>query len=403
MTHPINLFDPAVRRDPYPTYAALRDAPVQQVGPIGAWAVTRYADVQYVLRHPELFTSTAFEAILRPAWLPHSPVADSILAKDGPEHSKLRALVTKAFTPKSIAALGPRVTQLATEFAEAMRGRERLDFISAFATPFPASVIAEILGLDPALHQRFETWSDHITSITPLEPPQAFADAIRSTIAEMERYLCDVIAARRADPQDDIVTTLLHAEIDGDTLSDADILGMMFILLPAGFETTRHLLANAMLAFIERPSDYAALRSDPSLIPGFIEELLRHDTSVQSVVRVTTRAVEIGGTRIEAGAMVMMLIGASGRDPSEFEDPERFDLRREGTTSLAFGHGVHFCLGAALARLEARVGIEALIARFAGFELDATELQWNLSPTVRGPVRLPIRATGLLGSTSAPD
>ncbi|KIG17911.1 putative cytochrome P450 hydroxylase [Enhygromyxa salina] len=391
MTHPINLFDPAVRSNPYPTYAALREAPVQQVGPMGAWAVTRYADVQYALRHPELFTSTAFEAILRPAWLPHSPVADSILAKDGAEHSKLRALVTKAFTPKSIAALGPRVTAIATELAEAMRGRERLEFISAFATPLPARIIAEILGLDPALHQHFETWSDHITSITPVEPPREFADAIRKTIADMERYLCEVIEARRANPQDDIVTTLIHAEIDGDTLSDADILGMMFILLPAGFETTRHLLANAMLAFIERPNDYAELRSDPGLIPGFVEELLRHDASVQSVVRVTTQDVEIGGTKIAAGSMVMMLIGATGRDPSVYEDPERFNVRREETTSLAFGHGVHFCLGAALARLEARAGIEALVARFASFELDAAELQWNLSPTVRGPVKLPIR------------
>lgn len=396
MTHSINLFDPAVRRDPYPTYITLRDAPVQQVGPMGAWAVTRYADVQYVLRHPELFTSTAFEAILRPAWLPHSPVADSILAKDGPEHTKLRALVTKAFTPNSIAALGPRVTELATEVAEAMRGREQLDFIAEFATPFPARVIAEILGLDPALHQHFETWSDHITSITPVEPPQEFADAIRQTIADMERYLCEVIDERRAHPREDIVTTLIQAEIDGDTLSDGDILGMMFILLPAGFETTRHLLANAMLAFIERPDDYTALREDPSLIPGFVEELLRYDTSVQSVVRVTTRDVEIGGAKIEAGAMVLMLIGATGRDPSEFEEPDRFDLRREPTTTLAFGHGVHFCLGAALARLEARAGIEALIARFRGFELDATELQWNLSPTVRGPVKLPIRVANLI-------
>lgn len=390
MAHMINLFDPNVRRDPYPTYAELREAPVAQVGPMGAWAVTRYDDVQYALKHPELFSSSAFQAILRPSWLPYNPLADSLLVKDGPDHAKLRTLLSRAFTPKSVAQLEPRVVELAAELADLLLERDECDFISEFAVAFPARVIAEIVGLDPALHERFGTWADHLASISPVEPPASHANAVRQTIAEMDRYLGEVIAARRAQPGNDIVSALIEAEVDGATLSDADILAFLFILLPAGFETTRHLLANSMLNFLTT-DEYGALRASRAAVPAFVEEMLRHDPSVHGVVRITVQPVELGGVEIPPGSLVTLLIGATGRDPNHASEPDRFDRTRVNPGLLAFGHGPHYCLGAALARLEARVGIEALLDRFARFEPGEGELEWNVAMTVRGPLRLPVR------------
>jgi cytochrome P450 len=386
----INLLDPGVRRDPYPTYAALREAPVQQVGPMGAWAVTRYDDVQYALKHPELFSSAGFQTMLRPAWLPYNPLGDSLLVKDGPDHTKLRALLSRAFTPRNIARLEPRIRELAAALTERLSTRDEFDFISEYAALFPAQVIAEILGVDPALHERFSAWADHIAAISPVQPPDDYANAVRQTIADMDRYLGEVIAARRAQPGDDIISALIEAEIDGVMLSDADIMAFMFALLPAGFETTRHLFAGAMLNFLTT-DEFQALREDRSRVPGFIEEVLRHDPSVHAIMRITTQPVEIGDTTIPAGSLVFLVIGATGRDPMRVTEPDRFDSTRDNAGQLAFGHGPHFCLGAALARLETRVGIEALLDHFTGFELGVDELSWNMSVIVRGPTHLPVR------------
>jgi cytochrome P450 len=390
MTHMINLFDPAVRRDPYPTYATLREAPVQQVGPMGAWAVTRHEDVQYALKHPEIFSSAAFQAVLRPAWLPHNPLADSLLVKDGPDHAKLRLLQSRAFTPKRIALLEPRLTQLAADIADRLLERDEFDFISEFAVAFPAQVIAEVIGLDPALHARFSVWADHMAATSPVEPPADYANAIRQTVKDMERYLNEVIAARRAKPGDDLVSALMEVEADGAMLSDAEILSFLFLLLPAGFETTRHLLANTMLNFLTT-DQYEALRADRSAVPGFVEEMLRYDPPVHGVVRIAVQPVELGGVTIPPGSLVTLLIGATGRDPAHVSEPDRFNRTGENPGLLSFGYGPHFCLGAALARLEARVGIETLLDRFAGFKPGSGELSWNIAVTVRGPISLPVR------------
>jgi hypothetical protein len=386
----INLFDPAVRRDPYPTYATLREQPVQQVEPMGIWAISRHADVQYVLKHPELFSSSAFQTMMKPAWCPDTPLGDSLVVRDGPEHAKQRALLSRAFTPKRIALLEPRIRELAREVADAMRGQEQVDFIKAFAVPFPARVIAEVIGVDPALHEHFSVWAEHLAMLSPIEPPEPLASDIRKTVADMRRYLGEVVAARKAEPRDDMVSALLEAEIDGERLSDADIMAFLFILLPAGFETTRHLLANSMLTFL-RSDELAQLQRDRSAIPGFVEEVLRYDAPVHAVQRITTQAVEIGGTTIPAGSMVNVLLGATGRDGAHTSAPEQFDHGRDNPGLLAFGFGVHFCLGAALARLEARVAIETLLDRFSGFAPGDGEVNWNFAPQVRGPVNLPVR------------
>lgn len=399
MVDTIDLFRPEVRRDPYPSYDRLRSAPPHQVEPGGVWAISRHEDIVFALRNPELFTSAGFEALYRPDWLGHNPLSESLLVKDGQEHKKLRELVGSAFSTTQVKRLEPRIRALADECAAQLEPGVETDFIDAFAVRFPAQVIAELLGLEPGLYQHFRTWTDDIASISPLPPAPAVAERIRNTVQQMEGYLRGVITQRRADPRDDMVSDLLAAHVDGTSLDDDEITAFLFALLPAGFETTRCLLANAMLAFIERPDDYAMLRRDPRSIPEFVEEVLRHDPPVHAVVRGTTRDVEIGGATIPRGSMTFLLIGAANRDPAQFECPGEFRLERKRPVNLGFGHGAHFCLGAPLARLEARVGIEALAARFSSFTLGDEEITWNLVPTVRAPNNLPIRPASAVANT----
>lgn len=393
MTAPTNLLAPDIRRDPYPTYAALREGPPVRVEPGGVWAITRYEDVQAALKQSERFSSAAFEALYKPPWLPHNPLGDSLITRDGAAHAKLRTLVSRAFTPRGIARLEPRIRELAIECAEQLRGHEKLDFIAEFACKFPAQVIAELLGLDPALHLEFRRWVDDISSISPVPPPDEVADRIRTTVGLLETYLREVVDAHRRVPKDDLVGDLMNAELDGVALTDEDLVAFLFILLPAGFETTRHFFANMALVFAERPDELSALQSTPGTIPAFVEELLRHAPPIHGLFRMTTEDVVIAGQTIPAHSMVWLLIGAANHDDARFVEASRFDLARKSQGGLAFGHGAHFCLGAPLARLEARIGIEELIARYQRFERSADEIIWNLVPTVRGPNQLWMRVT----------
>lgn len=392
MTEPVNLFAPEVRSDPYPTYARLRrDAPVQQVEPMGLWAVSRYEDVEYVLKNPQIFSSSGFEALLKPTWLPHNPLGDSILAKDGADHAKLRALLSRAFTPRAIARLEVRIREIVADLADSLSTLGEIDFVAEFCGPLPGRVIAEILGIDPALHREFKRWVAHLAIISPIYPGDDVAAAIRTTVGEMEGCLKEVLVARRRVPEEDMVSDLVRAEVDGHLLTDDEIIAFLFILLPAGFETTMHLFATMMLGFTQRPDEFTRLRADQSLIPAYVEEALRKEPPAHGAMRLTLAEADIGGVKVPPGAMVLVLLGSANHDESRFAEPERFKLERGSKSGLAFGHGVHFCIGASLARLEARVAIEELVARFQGFERLPGELEWNVAVHVRGPVALPIR------------
>ncbi len=392
MTEPVNLFAPEVRSDPYPTYARLRrDAPVQQVEPMGLWAVSRYKDVEYVLKNPQVFSSAGMEALFKPAWLPHNPISDSILSKDGAGHAKLRALLSRAFTPSAIARLEVRIREFAVDLAERLNTLGEMDFVAEFCSPFPGRVTAEILGIDPALHHEFKRWVGHLAMVSPMYPGDELATAIRTTVSEMEGYLKEVVTARRRKPEDDTVSDLVRAEVDGHRLTDDEIIAFLFLLLPAGFDTTRHLFATMMLGFTQRPDEFSGLRADRSLIPSYVEEALRKEPPTHGVMRLTLDEADLGGVKVPQGAMVLVLLGSANHDESRFADPERFDMARGSKSGFAFGHGVHFCIGAPLARLEARVAIEEFVARFRGFEQLPGEFEWNLAVHLRGPVALPIR------------
>lgn len=402
MQEPINIFAPDVRSNPYPSYARLRlGGPVQQVQPGGFWAVSRVQDVEYVLKNPQLFTS-GFEPVFKPAWLPHNPLGDSLVTKDGPGHAKLRALVSRAFTPRAIARLEPRIRAVCVEVAEHLAAVQEGDFIEELCAPLPARVIADIVGLDRGLHREFRRWVGHLAAVSPIYPGDEAADAIRGSIREMEGYLKEVLAARRKAPADDTVGDLIAAEIDGNVLTDEEIISFLFLMVAAGFETTMHFFSNAMLDFDRRPEAFTRLREDPAQIPAYVEELLRKEPPVHSVMRLTATDLELGGARLPPGSMVMVLLASANHDDSRFAEPDRFDAARGSQAGLTFGHGAHFCLGAPLARLEARLMLEELAARFVRFEKLPGEIEWNIAVHVRGPVALPFRAIPAPAAPAAP-
>jgi len=391
MTPSINLLHPDFRANPYPVYAELRRGPVCRVEPGDIWAVSRYDDVQLVLRNPEIFSSGGFQAMLKPAWLPHNPLGDSILAMDPPGHTAKRALLSSAFNARSIARMAPLAQAIAGELTDSLPAGGEVDFVAAFAAQFPARIIGEILGLDPSLHSEFKRWGEDLAAITPAEPSEELAASIRETVADMERYLQEVLDARRRAPGDDIVSDLIRAKIDGESLTNAEIMAFLFLLLPAGFETTTGLFSNSILGFVERPDDLARLRADPALIPAFIEETLRWNPPVHSVLRVTTRNVDFQGVTVPRGSMVVALLASANRDEAQFPDPDRFDMHRVSQGGVAFGQGLHFCLGVSLARMEGRIGLAALLSRFKGFERPPGDISWNRALTVRSPTALPVR------------
>ncbi|WP_093518886.1 cytochrome P450 [Stigmatella erecta] len=383
--------DSGFRANPYPSYAGLRrDQPVVQVDPGGFWAVSRYDDVVHVLRHPQRFTSHGFQVAWQPAWLGYSPMAHSMLALDGGAHQRLRTLAARAFNGTAVRRLEPRIRQLAAQMAEGLAVQGEAEAISAFAMPLPTTVIGGLMGLDASLHGRFKDWADAMASITPEPLSEAHAARVRATVEEMTRYLTEVIDARRREPAEDLVTDLVRAEVQGQSLTDREIIDFLVLMMVAGLETAVHLLGNALLFLAENPDELARLRAEPLLIPRFIEELLRYESPVQCVLRFTTAETKLAGVTIPRDAVVMAVIGAANRDERRYSEPERFDLQRE-QPSLAFGQGAHHCIGAMLARMEAHRGLEALLARFQGFTRLSSEVPWNLSFAVRGPACLPLR------------
>jgi cytochrome P450 len=391
MNAQINLMAPEFRANPYPFYAEMRRKhPVQKVEPGGLWAVSRFDDVERVLKTPELFAQ-GFRAAWQPDWLEReNPLASSILALDDPAHARLRTLVTRSFGARAVARLEPRIRDRATALAGELASRGEADFIAGFALPLPGFAIAELLGIEGAPPQAIKRWADDLVRISPVPESPAQAARARGTIEELTGYFADIIAARRRAPADDMVSDLVHAGAGGQPLTDAEIISFMAVLLLGGFDTTTYLLANALLFLAQRPDEGARLRATPALVPAFIEEMLRYDAPVHGVPRVATADVEVAGVTIPRGSLVLALLGSANRDEGRFDDPDRFDIER-GRPGLAFGHGIHFCLGATLARMEAHLSLLALLTRFRAFACAPGELEWNRSLTVRGMKALPLR------------
>ncbi|HEY2691423.1 MAG TPA: cytochrome P450 [Streptosporangiaceae bacterium] len=391
------LADPAVLPDPYPVLAGLREAsPFAEAG--GALVVVgRHADCSRVLRDPRA-SSERGRSLLSP---PETPRAASFLSLDPPDHTRLRRLVSKAFTPRVIAALAPRIGELAhgllTAAADGSRGRREIEIVSQLAYPLPVRIISELLGVPATDHARFAGWSARLAhslqpQFGPADPGEAAA--VQEARLEFAGYFRELIAIRRARPAADLLSQLIRAEDDGQVLSEQELIGTCVLLLVAGHETTVGLISNAVLALLRHQDQLAALRADPELAAGAVEETLRYDAPVQFTGRVARGGMQVGPVSAPDGAVLMLLLAATGRDPAVFADPDRFDIRRTAAGSpghLAFAAGPHFCLGAPLARLEATIALQAFVTRVDGPELDEAGLAYKPNVNLRGPERLPVR------------
>jgi cytochrome P450 PksS len=393
-------FSPDFKANPFPFYAQLRaERPVYQTTltdgrPI--WLVTRYDDVVSVLRDPRFVKDP--KQIMTPEQLaalpPSTPVLDllshDLLNQDPPNHTRLRALVSKAFTPKLVEGLRPRIQQLADELLDAMATRSEVDLMAAYAFPIPITVIAELLGVPTKDQEKFKEWSNAIVGINPTPEGMALVSA---AVGEFTEYLGALFAERRREPQDDLISGLVQAEEAGDRLSEQELYSMASIILIAGHETTVNLIGTGTLVLLQHPDQLARLRNDPELIRPAIEELLRHSGPVEgSTDRYAAEDVELSGVTIPKGGMVYVMLGSANRDGERFSDPDDVDLTRDTRQHVAFGQGIHYCLGAPLARLEGQIAIGSLIRRFPNLRLaaPAETLTWRPGMVIRSLHRLPV-------------
>jgi cytochrome P450 len=392
-TPPLNLLDPEFRANPYPTYARLRrELPVCRVEPGGMWAAFRYDDVVNGYKNSEKFSSGAVRVAGEPPWLGrHNPMSSSLLGLDPPQHGRLRALVNRAFGPHTLARMEPRIRAWADDLIGKMVERRQVDFVSEFSLPLPSAVIGELLGLDPSLQSSFKRWSDHLVFIPAVPPDHVeLQNVVRGSINEMEGYLQQVLDSRRREPGDDLISDLLRARVDGDSLTERELMGFCFLLLLGGLETTVYMLGNIAVLLAERPDVWARLKADRSLIPRFVEELLRTEPPLHGTVRLTTTEVELSGVRLPPGTLLLLMQGSALRDEAYFPEGERFELDRTANANLAFGQGGHFCLGSGLARLEARLAVEVLLDRCEKLVRPEGPVQYCQSLTLRGPSTLPL-------------
>jgi cytochrome P450 len=384
-------FDPysyAVHEDPYPVYKRLRDeAPAYRNERLGFWALSRHADVLAAFKEPLRFSSAGGVALERSSQSDPSAVA-FFIAMDPPRHDQYRNLVSKAFTPRRVAALEERIRMLTDQYVDRFLEARRCDFIRDFSAKLPMDVVSELLGVPSADRDTLREWADVVLHREPgmSEVPAAGIAASGNLL----QYFAKLVAERRRVPGDDLTSALLVAELDGERLTDQNVMAFLFLMIIAGNETTTKLVGNALYWLWRNPDQRALLRANLDLVPRWVDETLRYDNSSQMLARTLTTDVTLHGETLHAGDKVLLLIGAANRDERVFEDPDRYDLRRDHTESLAFGKGTHFCLGASLARLEGRVALEAVQRRFPDFELDPAGLIRVHNPNVRGYASMPI-------------
>ncbi|HEU4327275.1 MAG TPA: cytochrome P450 [Roseiflexaceae bacterium] len=372
------------RLNPFPWYKRMRaDTPVGNDPRYGGWGVFCYDDVQEVISNHAVFSSQLYGGGVPST---SDPIAASMLSSDPPRHRQLRSLVTQAFTPRAIEALAPRIAAIVDELLDAALPAGRFDAINDLGAPLPVIVIAEMLGIPTEDRARFKVWSDAIVTFGSGAGMSGF-----TAQREMASYFMGIIEQRRRAPDEDLISGLLQAEIGGERLSLAELLGFCALLLVAGNETTTNLLGNALLCFAERPDVWERLRANPDLVPQAIEEVIRFRSPVQAMYRVTTQPFELRGRSIPARASVAAYLGSANHDETRFADPERFDLDRQPNRHLGFGHGIHYCLGAPLARLEARIALTALLERVRTLRrADERSLEGLDSPIVYGVRHLPL-------------
>ncbi len=397
-----NPLDPAFRIDPYPTYARLRaEDPVHQAE-FGALVFSRYDDCLSLLRDPRSSSdgrnSTAYkEAIERGVVDSEMLIVEepSFLFRDPPDHTRLRGLVNKAFTPRVVERLRPRIQARVDELLDAVAEQGSLEVIEDLAYPLPVAVICELLGVPVEDHVTFRDWSRQ--AARSLDPEEALSpqeqEQRRNVIESFRNYFRELIAKRRKNPQDDLISALIAAEDEGNKLSEQELLSTCILLLIAGHETTVNLIGNGTLALLRHPDQLAKLRDDPSLAQSAVEEVLRYDAPVQFTGRIAREEMEVGGATLQKGQQSVILLASANRDAAQFPDPDRFDITREGNQQIAFSFGIHFCLGAPLARVEGQIALSTLARRFNNLALQTEAPEYKENIVLRGLAALPVSFT----------
>ena len=381
-------------QDPYPVYAAMhRLSPVHRSRLMNAWLFARHADGDAILRDHRNFSSDPRRGTLtrrQQAMLP-PPEEFTLLFLDPPDHTRLRRLVTRAFTSRAAGALESRIRAILGALLDAIEDPGGFDLMQAVAHPLPVMVIAELLGVPHEDRARFAVWSaQRARLLEPTVSPRERA-AAQVASAEFDAFFRAVIEQRRAAPEDDIVSALVQAEDDGERLSEREMLNMLRLLLIAGNETTTHMIGNGMLALLRHPDQLRRLREDPGLVPAAVEELLRFDSPVQATFRRALADCEVGGFEVRKRDNIVVLIGAANRDGEAFDDPDRLDVGRAPCPHLSLGRGIHHCLGAPLARLEGRIAFEMLLERFGDIGLLDERPRFRSGVVLRGLRSLPLR------------
>jgi len=398
-----NLLSPKIREDPYPYYAALRrDSPIHQLAE-GAplYAITRYADVIHILHHPEDFSSSALQAALQGGGIGIGPNSGALaghrllaspmmIATDPPDHGRLRRLVNRGFTPRRIGDMEPRIREIANQCLDGAIRDGELELVRGFSIPLPVRVIAELLGVEPDRVDQFKAWSDAFVIGLSGAAGEYTPEDVQKAADEMADYFERIAAERRADPKDDLISVLIEAE-EGDALSMGELLSFVALLLIAGNETTTNLIGNGVKALLANPDQLEKVIANPTLIASLVDEVLRYDSPIQALPRSTSSPVELPSGKVPENSTLLVFYAAANHDEEQFPDAERFDIGRSGQEHLAFSHGIHYCLGASLARLEARVAFETLFARCRKLELAADSIPMLDSVVLRGPKSVPLR------------
>jgi cytochrome P450 len=385
---------PEFHADPYPFYRRLREEDPVHQSPLGIWVLTRYDDAVMALRDPRFGREGIADLMEARLGVPARPAnTRDMLFRDPPDHTRLRALVSRAFTPRVVEAMRPHIQEIVDGLLDRVEGARGMDVIEDLAYPLPVTVICEMLGVPTADQDVFKQWSADIArsldaAILPagsevITRGQEAGDALRE-------YFRSLIAVRRKSPQPDLLSALIAAEEQGDKLSEPELVATCVLLLIAGHETTVNLIGNGLFALLRHPAELRALADDPALIHTGVEELLRFDGPVQRTGRMTMADVEIGGRQIPKGSIVAAVIGAANRDPAHFPDPDRLDVARQENRHIAFGFGIHFCLGAPLARIEGQVAIGTLLRRMPALKLVSDTPAWRETSVLRGLKTLPV-------------